>query len=59
MASKIQTNLCHKINYFGSEIPILHLLKMLGFKFNKSNEGQKFLLEHTVPLQASCVKEAN
>lgn len=44
-ASKIRADLCQKINYSGSEASVLRLLKVLGFKFKKCNDGRKFLME--------------
>lgn len=44
MVNKIQADLYNKNNYSGSETFIIHLLKVLSFKY-KYNNGPQLLLE--------------
>lgn len=44
-AKKLSAALKDKLGYFGSETSILRLLKNLGFRYRRSNDGRKFLLE--------------
>ncbi|XP_039282804.1 uncharacterized protein LOC111061493 isoform X6 [Nilaparvata lugens] len=45
-ANKLRIDLEQKIGYSGSEDSVLRLLKSLGFKFRKFNDGRKYLMEH-------------
>lgn len=42
---KIKADLMEKINYSGSLVSVLRLLKSLGFRYRKCNDGRKFLME--------------